>query len=196
MLLLGVVQTGVPGPLLAQASGACDGPRFRDFDYWKGTWAVENVEGERIGTNTISSVSDGCALLEQWESVDGSTGTSINHYDPVRGRWEQRWVGGSGLILRLAGQLEGDVMVLTSAETRDTPRGPALDRISWIPEGETVRQLWEISVDDGESWQTAFEGIYRPVKPSSGQADGTLMLHENRSENSATTGPTSRSKSA
>lgn len=170
VLLLGITQAGAPAPLLAQGSAACDGPRFRDFDYWTGTWAVENVEGDRVGSNTISAVSGGCALFEQWDSVEGTTGMSINHYDPARERWEQLWVGSGGLILRLAGQLEDGVMVLTSTESRDTPRGSVVDRISWVPEVGTVRQLWEISLDDGESWQTVFEGIYRPAEPSSARA--------------------------
>jgi uncharacterized protein (TIGR02246 family) len=184
--LLGVVQVGTPGPLLAQAdqgnaasptaaSAACDSPRFRDFDYWVGTWAVYNLEGTRIGTNTTSSASEGCAILEQWQPVQGPAGVSVNHYDPVGERWEQRWVGGGGLILRLAGEAEDGVMVLAGTEPRETPRGAVLDRISWIPEGETVRQLWEISVDGGESWQTAFVGIYRPAGPPSSARAGAAV---------------------
>lgn len=172
-LLLVVVYATVPGPLAAQAeseaasepaaaSEPCEGPEFRDFDYWLGTWAVYNVDGDRIGTNTISAASEGCAVLERWRPVQGPEGTSVNFYDPNRNHWEQLWVGGGGLILRLAGSAEDGVMVLTGIEPRQTPRGDVLDRISWIPEGENVRQVWEISTNSGETWQTAFQGIYRP----------------------------------
>ncbi len=153
-----------PGTVAVDASGPCAEGPFRAFDYWLGTWAVYHPEGERIGTNTISIVSEGCALLERWESAEGPAGMSLNHYDPARERWEQLWIGGGGLILRLAGGIEDGVMVLTATEARETDRGTVVDRISWIREDGAVRQLWEVSSDGGESWRTAFEGIYRREK--------------------------------
>jgi len=41
--------------------------------------------------------------------------------------------------------------------------GEALrNRITWTanPDG-TVRQLWEVSKDQGESWQSAFDGLHK-----------------------------------
>ena len=37
----------------------------------------------------------------------------------------------------------------------------ARHRITWIRDGDDVRQLWETSRDDGETWETAFDGRYR-----------------------------------
>jgi len=34
-------------------------------------------------------------------------------------------------------------------------------RISWTPnEDGTVRQLWEVSKDSGDSWSILFDGLY------------------------------------
>ena len=34
-------------------------------------------------------------------------------------------------------------------------------RITWTRDGDGVRQLWETSKDDGETWEIAFDGRYR-----------------------------------
>ena len=37
-----------------------------------------------------------------------------------------------------------------------------LDRITWTPEDDgTVRQVWEVSTDAGESWSVIFDGRYQ-----------------------------------
>ncbi len=48
--------------------------------------------------------------------------------------------------------------------TRKTNKGAVRDRMTWTPENGAVRQVWEISTDDGKTWRGAFEGIYIRVK--------------------------------
>ena len=37
-----------------------------------------------------------------------------------------------------------------------------VDRIAWTNNGDgTVRQVWEKSKDDGESWNAVFDGLYK-----------------------------------
>lgn len=153
-----------------QASGAppgesdpverCRDPEHRQFDFWVGQWEVRDAEGTRVGHNDIERIAGGCGLLESWRSVDGGRGMSINAYDPDRERWTQRWVG-AGATLWLEGGLEDGRMVLSSIGLRRTPRGEVLDRIIWspLPDGR-VRQVWEVSQDEGDSWQTIFVGFY------------------------------------
>lgn len=39
---------------------------------------------------------------------------------------------------------------------------PLRNRFTWTENADgTVRQHWEVSKDQGESWQTAFDGLYR-----------------------------------
>ena len=80
-------------------------------------------------------------------------------YEPSPGHWTQTWVGSGGGILRLSGGLEDGKMVLR--DDRVTARGPVKDRITWapLPDGR-VRQTWDISTDDGATWQTTFDGYY------------------------------------
>ena len=71
-----------------------------------------------------------------------------------------------GTRLHLTGGLEESRMVMTGERIA---RGkPVTDRISWTPNPDgTVRQLWELSADGGETWQVA---VRRPLP--SGRAGG------------------------
>lgn len=140
----------------AQQAPDCEAEEHGQFDYWAGSWDVFNPEGEKIGENTITPILKGCALREEWQSAREHAGTSINFYDRDDDRWRQTWIANNGNALYLAGGLEDGVMVMQSVE--DAPRQ---DRISWIPEDDgSVRQVWEISRDGGETWQVGFEGRY------------------------------------
>jgi len=156
-----VLSAAPPGPTAQEAPRACSGTQFRAFDYWVGEWVVRDAEGARVGTSRVSVRSDGCALLEEWSGSSGSTGISVNFHDEASGSWHQEWVGGSGLILHLAGNLREGVMTLEG--TRETSRGTVRDRLRWIPlDDGRVEQHWEISVDGGTGWETVFQGFYEP----------------------------------
>ncbi|HUG97669.1 MAG TPA: hypothetical protein VMQ83_00655 [Gammaproteobacteria bacterium] len=158
ILLLLVLGAAEPGT--AEIAERCSGDEQRQFDFWLGAWEVHDAQGEFAGHNDIRRVADGCALLEHWRGVRGGEGVSINTYEVDAKRWTQRWVG-AGVTLWLEGGLEEGRMVLTSPVPRNTPRGPVLDRITWaaLDDGR-VRQVWDVSVDDGANWQTIFEGYY------------------------------------
>ncbi len=145
----------------------CQGPEYREFDFWLGAWEVRDSTGKVLGHNEIRPVSGQCALLENWRGAGGGRGVSINTYDTERSKWTQRWVG-SGATLWLEGGLQQGEMVLTGTELRTTPRGKVLDRITWtpLPDGR-VRQSWDISADRGATWMHAFIGFYHPVRHSS-----------------------------
>ncbi|HEX6063806.1 MAG TPA: hypothetical protein VFZ04_06265 [Longimicrobiales bacterium] len=140
---------------------ACTAPEHKQFDFWAGDWNVFNPQGQQIGTNRISRVSGGCALLEEWQAANGPGGKSINFYDAADGRWHQVWVGGDGTVLRIAGSLQEGAMQLMG-DDRKTPRGTVRDRITWTPQADgAVEQRWELSTDGGTTWTIGFVGYYR-----------------------------------
>ncbi len=138
----------------------CRPATYHQFDFWLGEWEVRNEAGEVIGHNSIRSVSDGCALLESWHGAGGGTGMSLNTWDPDRGAWTQRWVGGGSSLWMTGGMKDGS-MELTGTGPRRTPQGDVLDRLTWtpLPDGR-VRQVWEVSSDGGQTWKPAFVGLY------------------------------------
>jgi len=135
---------------------SCAGPEHRQFDFWVGDWRVTTPDGKHAGDNRIEKVLDGCALHESWQGASGGRGFSYNAYDRTRGVWHQTWVDKQGNVLLLEGGLKDGAMVLSGAQ------GGALNRITWTPNKDgSVRQLWEASTDQGKTWQTAFDGLYR-----------------------------------
>lgn len=149
-----------------EISARCRGDEYRQFDFWLGSWQVQNADGDLVGHNEIRRVAGGCALLESWRGVDGGEGISINSYDADARRWTQRWVG-AGVTLWLEGGIEDGQMVLASPAARHSPQGPLLDRITWSSlEDGRVLQLWEVSSDGGTSWRPIFKGFYSSVAAS------------------------------
>jgi len=161
VLAAALLAVPVPGSSVdaSYADPPCASAPHRAFDFWLGDWVVRDSTGREIGRNRIRAVAGGCALLESWTSADGSTGTSLNFYDPDTGRWTQVWVGESGVRLRLEGGKHGDAMVLEGTRSRgDTT---LFDRITWTPrEDGTVEQRWDVSTDGGRSWTTSWRGTY------------------------------------
>ena len=144
-------------PLLAQESDP-----ERQFDFWIGTWDVYHATADTlVGKSSIESILFGTAIQEHYQNPVGAfKGTSLNKFNATLKVWEQFWVDNTGTVLHLRGNLEGGNMVLFSdPKSSGTPR---LDRVTWkpLPENE-VRQTWEISKDEGETWIVVFDGIYR-----------------------------------
>lgn len=146
-------------------------PVNHDFDFWLGDWNVTTPDGKLAGTNRIEPVAGGRGLFENWEGAPqpngqpGGSGKSLNAFNPATNQWQQFWVGTGGNVLELTGGLVGGRMVLTSTERplRDGRR--VTNRITWTPNTDgTVRQHWEQSFDAGQTWQTAFDGLYRRKK--------------------------------
>jgi hypothetical protein len=142
----------------------CSAPENRQFDFWIGSWNVENPKGQFVGTNEITSILSGCALEENWKGAKGLVGTSYNTYDPLTRKWHQTWIDSSGSLLLLDGGLVDGKMVLTGTQP-DSSGGTLQHRITWTPiDSESVRQFWESSTDGGKTWTVAFDGLYRRRK--------------------------------
>ncbi len=138
-------------------------PESRQFDFWLGNWDVTTPDGKPAGTSTIESVAGRAGLLENWRDVDGSSGKSLNVYNPAKKQWQQLWVGSNGGVLELTGGLAGGRMVLK--DEHDVHGRHVTERITWTPNADgTVRQLWEQSTDSGRTWVTVFDGLYRRRK--------------------------------
>jgi len=136
-------------------------PEHREFDFWIGEWHVADANGTPQGENSISKEENGCVLVEKWTGGGGSTGMSMNFYDPGRQKWVQQWVSGNGGFIDIEGGIENGSMVLTGT-IRDLRSDDTLPfRGTWTPlEDGRVRQFFEQSSDDGETWAPWFEGFY------------------------------------
>lgn len=147
-------------PAAQPAPRPCGQPEASQFDFWLGEWEVL-AKDKVVGHNLISRIHGGCTLLEEYEATGGVfEGKSFNYFDPADDHWHQVWVDNSGTRLHLKGEFAEGRMVMSGK--RLFKGAHVIDRISWTDNSDgTVRQLWELSSDDGKSWQVLFDGLYR-----------------------------------
>ncbi len=150
------------GPVSAEAP--CGTDKYRDFDFWLGYWKVTTPEGKLAGHNRITQILNTCVIKEEYRSPSGYAGTSLNIYDRKDGKWHQTWVDNTGFLLKISGNLQNDSMVMTGPG-KSSEGKPVTHKITWSAnENGSVRQLWEVSPDQGVSWKTVFDGLYEKVE--------------------------------
>ncbi len=153
---------------LAQEPGATPPPptceadaRHSQFDFWVGQWDVFIADGRQVGTNTISKTESNCLLVEKWTSVRGNTGTSINYFDPLAEKWVQVWVSADRTIIDIRGGLQDGSMLLEGTIVDTANPAGAMFRGTWtLLDDGRVRQFFELSTDEGQTWAAWFEGFY------------------------------------
>ncbi|MEJ2537212.1 MAG: hypothetical protein P8048_09215, partial [Calditrichia bacterium] len=112
-------------------------------------------------SNSIRKMQKNCVLLENWKSVRGSGGMSINYYDPAAKKWKQNWVDEFGGIIWYEGEIIDQAMHFTGEHIdKDGNREIARVVLELLPDGR-VHHLIEHSKDEGKSWYTWFEGYYQ-----------------------------------
>ncbi len=142
-----------------QQQPACSTPEFRQFDFWVGEWVVDQA-GKPAGTSSIQLILDQCVILENWSGRGGYTGKSFNIYNAQLKKWQQFWVDNSGAAILFSGEFKDGAMRVQSEGT-DGEGKRQLTRMTFTPMGrDRVRQLWEKSDDDGNTWQSMFDGNY------------------------------------
>ncbi|MGB5257259.1 MAG: hypothetical protein WBN44_08405 [Woeseiaceae bacterium] len=136
-------------------------PAFKAFDFWLGDWDVHVANGTYAGSNRIERAEHGCVLIENWTSVTGGTGTSINYLDGITGEWVQVWNDAGGSQINIRGGRSEDGMLLTGTIHYLNNASTAGFRGLWtpLPDGR-VRQFFEQQSADGATWTPWFEGFY------------------------------------
>ena len=157
----------VPQPPPPSIPPACTGPDYRAFDFWVGEWDVyPNGSSTQIATSSIEAMFGGCAIRETWKPLKGGGGGSFSHYDKERRYWRQAWVDSSGARVDFDGGPVDGRMVLTGHWANVVAKGQdGLIRMTYSKQSDgSVRQHGEQSTDQGLSWTTNFDFIYRPRK--------------------------------
>lgn len=154
---------GLQHPALAAMNNAhCQGPTYRQFDFWIGDWDTFDSDAPgkpSVARNHVDAVLDGCALHELYQQTDGLTGESFTIYDANRQLWHQSWVTNHGQLLVLEGTLHGKRIVLDGVDHSDHD---ARLRVSWERQGDGVREIAHKSHDGGKRWQPLFDILFRP----------------------------------
>ena len=163
-ILIPLAPAGASEPEEAAGVPPCESDeRHRQFDFWIGQWEVRGAGGKLAGTNTIEKTLNGCLLIENWTSVGGGSGKSVNYFDPGTGKWKQDWIDAGGGVIHYEGEFRDGAMRFEGVNyNRDGSSEPS--RMAFTPLGDgTVRQFIEQSSDGGESWYVWFDAIYSPI---------------------------------
>jgi hypothetical protein len=151
-------QQATPSPL-----PRCDGPEYRQFDFWIGEWDVRpaNQPDAPVMSNVITREDDGCVIRERWQGAR-MTGQSVNIYDRSRAKWHQTWVDSTGGLHAYWGNRRADGAMAFEGEL--PPQSGAArvpTRLTFVPLGEDkVRQFSEVSKDGGTTWTVNYDLIY------------------------------------
>lgn len=162
---LALLQAASAGAQPAPQLPTCDGEQHAAFDFWVGEWDVfPNRDGAaKVADSRIERLYAGCAVRENWMPLKGTGGGSLNTYEPSSGQWHQFWIGSSPGRVEFVGGPANGAMVLTGY-WRDFggPGQHALVRQTFTAiDNDTVRQHGEASTDQGLTWQTRYDFIYR-----------------------------------
>jgi hypothetical protein len=149
--------------LSSKTAGACHAPQNAELDFWIGDWELRLPSGEFAGTVQVERRLGGCGLAETMMSPDSSyRGESYTAFRRGTGTWLQLWSDTDGDVYQLEGTVVGGRLVYHGFQM-DSSGSRSLIRITYTPSGGTkgeIRQVGQISPDDGRTWQAWFEARY------------------------------------
>jgi len=157
--------------LYAAAQLPCGSPEYRQFDFWLGEWEAFGPAGKKAGDSKISLILDSCIVLEEWTSANLTqgiryAGKSFNKWNAATKQWQQTWVDNvGGSTEYLEGKYEDKKIVFRTKPFPVSKDTMAVMRLTFYDLGkDKVRQLGEITKDNGMTWQTQYDLEYRRKK--------------------------------
>lgn len=137
------------------------------FDFWVGTWNLtwKDADGTVAkGKNHIEKVLDDKVIKENFEAhsgaYEGFVGQSYSVYNSNTGEWKQTWVDNQGGYLDFTGKFEGNKRIFIR-EGVNQEGEPILQRMVFYDiTSDSFTWDWEISEDDGETWQLQWKINY------------------------------------
>ena len=139
-------------------------PVRRQFDFWIGKWDAINATGKKVGTNVITKREGGFIIHESWTSANGSTGQSINYFDPADQKWKQVWVSQNGGVVYYSGSFKDGAMRYTGDNIKaDGTKVHAECTLTPLEDGR-IHHFIRHTTDGGKTWTTYFDAHYVPRK--------------------------------
>jgi hypothetical protein len=136
----------------------------RQFDFWIGSWDVRTLAGDLAGSNDVRLGAGDCVLVENWKSMRGGTGQSLNFFDADAKKWRQTWVDSDGEVTRFEGTFsEGSMRFVGERIDKKGTRIPVTMTFTPLPDGR-VRQRGESSADGGKTWTEEYDLYYSSMK--------------------------------
>ncbi len=143
-------------------------PRNRDFDFWIGDWSCYRTGTQILsGYSHVESMAGGCAILENFTSVQAYDGKSFNYYDTVAGSWEQNWIGSGGASDRQRyynGVFKDGKMHFIYETTNPGGQKVKGNFIFYFINQDSVRQYQDVMDTAGKTISVTYDLMYRRRK--------------------------------
>jgi hypothetical protein len=143
----------------------CTGPVHNELDFLLGEWEVYKTDNPEwmIGASSVDKGLNNCAIRETWKPFTMLNGFSVNSWDKHRKVWRTFWFDADNSIVEYEGGMQDGKMVLTGLwRGLFGPAEDGLMRMSYEPlSNGSVRQIVTTSVDQGKTWQPAFDFTYK-----------------------------------
>lgn len=167
LLTLPTFALAAPPATMPPPSG-CTSDESRQFDFWIGKWNVypKQKSDMHVADSLVEKKYAGCAIRENWMPLMpvSEGGGSLSTYVPDKKIWRQFWVDSSGAAVDFQGGWNGKAMIITGVWP--APKSPQqITRMSYTPLADgSVEQRGDTSDDDGKTWQTGFDFIYKRAR--------------------------------
>ena len=153
------------GGVEARRPAGCASPESRQFDFWIGEWDVF-LTGEDmvVGEATVTSLDQGCSMLEDFRPFQGGHGHGLFGYDSVIHKWRQTFLDATGVYGVAQGSFSNGVMSFEITEPPPPPRFPAdmQRRINFqATDADAVHQWGERLDPATHTWVKFFDLTFR-----------------------------------
>ncbi len=134
------------------------GEEYKRLDFWLGEWDVF-VKDKNTASSSITKSEGGCTLHEDYKTLGGFYGRSMNYFDPVDKKYTQIWVDkfNSITVFKEVESKEGYLKMQA-----DKGNG-TLTNMAYTHDPSTgnVTQTMESTKDGGKTWKQSFLGVYK-----------------------------------
>jgi len=143
----------------------CAAAQSSQFDFWVGEWNLTWADSLH-GTNRIEKMFGNCTIHENFKDPKlNYLGQSWSVYNSNYNEWQQTWVDNAGGYIALTGGMQGDSMVLTTAERKVpvniSPTGKMINRMVYYNiKKDSFDWTWEASTDGGVTWKPGWKIHY------------------------------------
>lgn len=136
----------------------CSSPEAHQFDFWIGDWNITYSDTIHA-TNHVEKIMSDCTVQENFNDPHNNyLGKSWSVYSANYKQWQQTWIDNQGGYIALTGGMQGDSMVLTTAErivpVKISPSGKMISRMVYHNITKDAFDWdWEASTDGGKTWK-------------------------------------------
>jgi tetratricopeptide (TPR) repeat protein len=139
-------------------------PRNHDFDFWIGDWDCYRT-GTKVlsGYSHVEAMAGGCAVLENYTSVQAYSGKSFNYYDTISGKWMQDWIGSGGPGDRqhfYNGEFKNGTMHFQYEIKDQKGEKTKGNFIFYFISRDSVRQYQDVTDDQGKTVSVTYDLTY------------------------------------